>query len=381
MRTHERIKGLLRGPGLAWDILVRGRYPFIYDRMPMRAERMPAAKRINLLRSGANLLYRRLRPWSMPLHMQFELTNYCNLRCPVCPTGTRTVDRPPLAMEPALFEKLWDEAGPYLLTASLWAWGEPLLHPRLREILRVARRHDVVTLLSTNGQSLAQEPVLEALIEEPPHYLIVALDGLTDETNSAFRSGARIAPILEGVRILADLKRQRGRRRPILNMRFIVWKHNQHEVAGVRQFAAAHGFVLLTLRSPYFIESTSDPQTRAGLAPGSEVWEGCGLAGGGYTARDSFFCLEPFWFPTVLADGTLVLCEQDYNGELAVGRIEDGVTFSNLWYGNRAARLRQAIRDEAEGVAFCRKCIYADRPITDCNLAAYQLHGLGKEGL
>ena len=81
---------------------------------------------------------------------------------------------------------------PYLLTASLWAWGEPLLHPRLKEILRAARKHDVVTLLSTNGQCLDNDRVLEALIEEPPAYLILAIDGLTDQTNSAYRVGARL---------------------------------------------------------------------------------------------------------------------------------------------------------------------------------------------
>ncbi len=108
------------------------------------------------------------------------------------------------------------EAGPYVLTASLWAWGEPTLHPRLKQVLRAARRHDVITLLSTNGQRLNDERVLEALIEEPPTYLVVASDGLTDETNSAYWAGARIAPILDGVKRLAEMKRRRGQRAPVL---------------------------------------------------------------------------------------------------------------------------------------------------------------------
>ncbi len=73
MRSHERRRGLLRAPRLAWEILGRGRYEFVYDRMPMVAAGMPWAKRLNLFRAGANLLHRRTNPWSMPLHMQFEL--------------------------------------------------------------------------------------------------------------------------------------------------------------------------------------------------------------------------------------------------------------------------------------------------------------------
>ena len=95
MRSRERISGLLRAPMLTWDVILRGRYDFVYDMMRLRMSRMSMAKRFNLLKAGANLVYRRLTPWSMPLHMQFELTNYCNLRCPVCPTGTRALERKP----------------------------------------------------------------------------------------------------------------------------------------------------------------------------------------------------------------------------------------------------------------------------------------------
>ena len=276
MRSHERNKGLLRAPKLVWDVLALGRYSFQYDQMPMLAARMSAAKRINLFNSGGNLLFRRLRPWGMPLHMQFELTNYCNLHCPVCPTGSKSLSRAPRAMDVDLFERVMDEVGPYLLTASLWAWGEPLLHPRLKEILRAARKHDVVTLLSTNGQCLDSDRVLEALIEEAPDYLILALDGLTDQTNSAYRVGARLAPILHGVERLAAMKRERGLAKPVLNMRFIVMKHNQHEVGLLDEFAARHGFELLTIRNIFFIESTSDARTSGALAPDPEVWSACG---------------------------------------------------------------------------------------------------------
>ncbi len=366
MTFRERTRGLVRAPKLVWDVLARGRYAFQYDQMPMLADRMSAAKRLNLFKSGANLLFRRLRPWGMPLHMQFELANYCNLRCPVCPTGSKSLNRPPVAMDAELFERVMDQVGPYLLTASLWAWGEPLLHPRLKQILRAARKHDVATLLSTNGQNLNDERVLEALIEEPPAYLILALDGLTDQSNSAYRVGARLAPILEGVKKLAAMKRARGLTRPVLNMRFIVMKHNQHEVGLLDEFAARHGFELLTIRNIFFIESTSDACTNGALAPDAEEWSAYGHFGG----SDGFFCLEPFWFPSVFADGTLVLCEQDYNADLSLGRIGGDVSFRDLWHSPRAARLRQTIRDSRESVSFCRKCPYLDRPITDFNVEA-----------
>lgn len=358
MRSHECRRALLRAPSLAWDVLLRGRYSFIYDRMPMLAAGMDRAKRLNLFMSGANLLYRRPRPWSMPLHMQFELTSFCNLRCPVCPTGTRLLGRPPQAMDVALFERVLEETGPYLLTMSLWGWGEPLLHPRLAEMLRVARKYPAVKLLSTNGQNLDQPRVLDALISEPPDYLILALDGLTDETNTRYRVGARMEPALEGIRKLAEMKRARGLRLPVLNMRFIVMKHNQHELPLLEDFARRHEFELLSIRSLYMIESTTNERTREELPPAGERGAG----------RDGFICQHPFWFPTVFADGTLVLCEQDYGADLSAGRVADGVSFRQLWYSDATARLREQIRDHPEGVSFCRKCPCMGISRTDFNV-------------
>ena len=120
MRASDRWNYLRRSVELTTDILLRGQYDFTYDLMPAPQSQMPVKKRINLIRAGANLLYRRTYPWSWPLHIHVELTNYCNLECIVCPTGIGNLKRQPASIAPAMFGKLMDEIGPYLLTLSLW---------------------------------------------------------------------------------------------------------------------------------------------------------------------------------------------------------------------------------------------------------------------
>jgi radical SAM protein with 4Fe4S-binding SPASM domain len=374
MRNHERKRGLAQSPRLAWDVLVRGRYSFVYDRIPVNLTGMSAAKRLNLFRSGGNLVHRRLHPWSMPLHMQFEWTSYCNLRCPVCPAGTHAVERPAAAMDVALFERVMAEVGPYLLTASLWAWGEPLLHPNLQDMLRVARRHPVALLLSTNGQTLDHERVQRALLCEPPAHLIVAIDGLTDETNSRFRTGARLKPALEGVRRLAESKRQRGQSLPVLHMRYIVMKHNQHELPRVEAFARENGFDMLSLRTLSLIDAESPDAIHNPFVPDNEDWRAYGYAGGERQHRDDFICQEPFWFPTMFADGTVVACEQDFNAQQALGKVSGDVAFTDVWYSRKAAEVRRVIRDCAKDISFCRNCPYVDRAVTDCSVQALFLN-------
>src|SRR5512139_2253123 len=189
MRRAERWEYLGSAPRVAWDAIVRGQYRFTFDTMPMAVRGLSWPARLNLLAAGGNLVHRRLRPWSWPLHMQIELTSFCELECPVCPTGIGALERSASAVDPELFEQVLREVGPYLLTLSLWAWGEPLLYKQLGRVLEAAGRYPMVTLLSTNGQSLSTPRVQEALREHPPTYLIVAIDGLTDATNSVYRKG------------------------------------------------------------------------------------------------------------------------------------------------------------------------------------------------
>jgi radical SAM protein with 4Fe4S-binding SPASM domain len=366
MKKGVRWRYLARAPGILADMLLRGRYEFTYDLMPFAATDMSWAKRLNLLRAGLNLLYRRGRPWSRPIHTQIELTNYCNLQCPVCPTGTGRLDRGRGAMDLDLLQRVVDEVGPYLLTAALWAWGEPLLHPRLADTLRIATGGPFSTLLSTNGQNLNDPAVLDALLEYPPTYLIVAVDGLTNETNSHYRVGGSLEPALEGVRSLAARKGRNGQAEPVLHMRYIVTRQNQHELPRVEEFARENGFDALSIRTLSIIDA---PETdHRELVPDREVFQAYEYADGRRVAREDFVCQLAFCVPTVLVDGTVVACDQDFNAQAAYGRLGAGASFDDIWFSREARRVRRRIKKHPETLSFCRNCPYADRRTNSCSV-------------
>jgi len=370
VKSQERRRGLYRAPLLLHQILVRGQYDFIYDQIPIRVRNMSCEQRINLARSGLNFLFRRLKPWSYPLHMQFELVNYCQLRCPVCPTGTGELERKPQAMDPALFRQVMQEAGSRLLTLSLWGWGESLLHPSLGEILREARRYNAAILVSTNGQNLDRREVVEALIENPPTFLIVALDGLTDESNARFRVGARMEPALRGVAMLAAERARRKQQFPILHMRFMGMKHNAHELAGAEAFARSHGFDMLSIRQLCLIDSEEGLQNQSRMAIDFRDDRAPAVTETDRIQRKGYVCMQPFWFPSLFADGTLVACEQDFNARLPLGVLGAGTRFEDLWFGQPAIKVRKQIRDNFSSVSFCRNCPATARDRTDSSICA-----------
>ena len=371
VKSWERWEYLRNAPRIVWGLAVDGKYEFVFDWMPLVVRGLSARQRINILRAGLNLGYRRLHPWSGPLHMQIELTSYCNLHCPVCPVGAGEITREPLAMDVSLFKRLLEEVGPYLLTLSLWAWGEPLLHPKLEDLLALTRRYPVVTLLSTNGQNLNRQRVQEALRREPPTYLIVAIDGLCDETNSVYRKGAKLQPALEGVRALAEWKAETRSRLPVLHCRFLAMKHNEHELPGLREFASENGFDMFSVRSLSVIDS-SESAHRA-LLPETEALRAYEYEGGRRHRHNDFICQHAFTFPTVFADGTVVACEQDFNGGHAYGVLSEKTSFADIWFGPEAAAIRRTIRKEPTQYSFCRNCPYADRSTSSCSIYGDQL--------
>ena len=373
MKVHERIRSLLRSPWTFYRVLLRGRYDFTYDLMPVQVRGMSTHKRINLTLSGQHLVYRHLRPANWPLHIQLELTNYCNLHCPVCPTGSGALARPPLDMDLGLFERVWNEIGPYLLTASLWGWGEPLLHPQLRDILRIASTQPVATLLSTNGQRLDRPDVQQALVDYPPTYLIVCIDGLTDETNQVYRRGARLQLALEGVKRIAAAKRERNLTFPILHMRYIVMRHNEHELPDIERFARDAEFDLLTIRTLSTTDSTDAAYPQ--FVPVASDWNAYEYEAGQRIRRHDYVCQQPFWFPALYSDGTLVPCDQDSQARLPFGVITPQRSFADVWFGRDSARVRRIVRDTPETLDICPNCPFADRPAEACSVRAVALRG------
>jgi hypothetical protein len=150
----------------------------------------------------------------------------------------------------------------------------------------------VALLLSTNGQVLDDERIQAALLRHSPAHLIVAIDGLTDDTNSRFRAGARLKPALEGVRRLADQKRRSGRSLPLLHMRYIVMKHNQHELPRVEAFARENGFDLLSLRTLSVIDTELPDAVHGAFVPDAARWRAYAYDGGERVRRSGFIMAQ-----------------------------------------------------------------------------------------
>lgn len=71
---------------------------------------------------------------AVPLYLDIELTNCCNIQCNMCPVGTGIMQRKKGFMSEEIFEKVLENINRYHIRGVRFIrWGEPVLHPNFLE--------------------------------------------------------------------------------------------------------------------------------------------------------------------------------------------------------------------------------------------------------
>ena len=83
--------------------------------------------------------------------------------------------------------------------------GEPLLNKDLPQMIREAHEAGLYTIVSTNAQALTPQ-MAEALVQAGLDRIIISMDGLTEETYSAYRIGGSLEQCKKAVAYLQKAK-------------------------------------------------------------------------------------------------------------------------------------------------------------------------------
>jgi tungsten cofactor oxidoreducase radical SAM maturase len=168
-----------------------------------------------------------------------EPTTVCNLKCRTC---IRNVwDDPHAHMDMATFQALMAQAKgfPNLQRIVFSGLGEPLAHPQILEMVRLARQQGLAVTIGSNGLLLDQETARE-LVRLGVDRLVLSLDGVTSETYAGVR-GAKISQVLDNIRGLNETKSELGSLTPSLGIEFVALRSNIAELAELTGLASRLG--------------------------------------------------------------------------------------------------------------------------------------------
>jgi len=127
------------------------------------------------------------RSLSAPETIHFAVTSRCDQACEGCFYSARPGSEVAAQDAPwSLVEQVLGEAGRARVFQVALGGGEPLLHPRILDIVHLAREHNLVPNLTTNGNLLSHELAL-AFKEAGVGQVQISLNGPDEETNRRTR--------------------------------------------------------------------------------------------------------------------------------------------------------------------------------------------------
>ena len=192
------------------------------------------------------LALRRTKVRGKPLVVKIEPTNFCNFQCPGCRTGTGEDTGPKGTLDFDNFQKMVNQISRHAYKLILYMWGEPFINRNLCKMIEYATSKNMAVQISTNMNVFRPEIDAPKLVASGLEHMIVALDGVSQEVYQTYRVGGRVDKVITNVEAIVAERRRQGKRYPFIELQYIVFPHNRHEMEQVRELAAGLGVDRLT---------------------------------------------------------------------------------------------------------------------------------------
>lgn len=295
----------------------------------------------------------RCAPWLAPLPEKplwagLEITTGCNLNCLMC--ETHSAQRPTGQIEMEMFQRALDELeyiGCRMLTYH--TIGEPTIHRRFADLLRISAERGFAVWLSTNGMLL--DRFFDALRQWPPAVIRWSVDGATQETYERIRAGGDFAKLLANMAATRRMIEQHGLPTR-MELNATLSADNLHEAP-----------LFYDVYGPYLDDARINFSVINSLSAGDRS----------YYAENRLFgdtpqvpCV-PLWQSLYVGyDGQVSACCRDYHGDLIVGDLRTH-TLEEIWRGPEMSSLRSRheARDFAALPIACQNCHAAETGQTE----------------
>jgi len=198
----------------------------------------------NLVRIELERKAQRLELKGNPYLLIIDTCNYCNLQCPLCPTGLGSLGRPKAMLTFEQFKAYFDPLAPYLFETSLHNWGEALLNKEVYRMIDYAMSRNVGTNLSSNLVRVDSSDI-DSILDSGLEYLAVSLDGTSQETYEQYRVLGDYERVIDNLDELIRRRNARGMKTPVVEWQYIMMKHNEHQVSEAEELSKKLGVDLI----------------------------------------------------------------------------------------------------------------------------------------
>ena len=314
-----------------------------------KSNRVTTKKLINLAKIRTSILLKTKKIYGYPYILIIEPTNLCNLKCPTCPTGNGSLKRKRGILSFENYKKVIDECGEYLMSIVLMNYGEPLLNKDFYKMVEYAHKKNIFVTTCTNGHLIDPKKMVDSKIDE----LTIGIDGTDQKTLASFRKGANFKKIKENIKKLVKEKELQKTKSPVINLQYIIMKHNEHQINEFRRLAKEWGVDKITFKALWV---TSKEEAESYL-PENKEFHRYILKNKEFKLKniENYKCQKPWTDIAINWDGSLVICACDFDNSIILGNINEK-SVKEIIKSKKAQTVRKTIINNRRSIPVCKNC-------------------------
>jgi len=288
----------------------------------------------------------------IPWFISVEPSNFCQLECPECPVGINQRKKGTL-FEETLFHKTIDDIKNKVIHIIFYFQGEPLLNRKLPAMIKYAHDAGIFTSTSTNGQALNSERAKE-LVLSGLDKLIFSIDGTTQEVYEKYRKGGSLERVKNAVLHINHWKKELKSTTPFVEIQFIVFGTNQHQMNEMKQLAKTLNADRLAFKSAQIYDFENGSELITSISKYSRYKK---TESGKYEIKNKLHnhC-QRLWSGAVInVNGDILPCCFDKNADHSFGNLNEK-SFKSIINGENSTSFRHSILTNRKQHEICRNC-------------------------
>ncbi|MDD3079467.1 MAG: radical SAM protein [Paludibacter sp.] len=287
-----------------------------------------------------------------PFFISIEPDNFCQLKCPECPVSLKK-NSPKHYLANENLIKIIDDLKSTLVHVIFYFQGEPLLNPDLPKMIAYTHKNNIYTSLSTNAQALTRKKA-EELVRSGLDKIIISIDGTTQDIYEKYRRGGNLDKAIEGIKHLTELRKQLASRSPLIEIQFVVFKINEHQISEIKKLAKTLKVDRLSLKTAQLYNFEHGHELMTSIDKFSRYKR---LSNGKYAIKNKMQnrCQRLWNGAVITAEGNVLPCCFDKDQKYTFGNLNSN-NFQTIWHNKKASGFRASILQNRKQYDMCRNC-------------------------
>lgn len=266
-----------------------------------------------------------------------EISNICNLKCSFCPGTHRKIKR----MTETEFETVLKSIKGFTDYIYFHLLGEPLCHPQLDSFFNLASLYGFKVIITTNGTLLKEKE--DILLNSPAHYkTVISLHSFEANQNGAFD---------DYIKTCTEYAKKAIKEKIVV---FRLWNNG-----GEDKF---NNLIFEKIEKNFPKPWKTD---RKGIKISNNLYLQLGDKfdwpdKASNIQNEQLFCYGLKDQVGILADGTVVPCCLDRNGDINLGNVFE-TSFEEIINSPRAIAIKEGFSCRKPTEDLCKKCSFAQK--------------------